>query len=298
MKNIIKSTVLVLFFVPKICGSSNVKSDVPGTKKGDSSKSAQPIGGVVFNGMTENGVKRNTFLCGYTLVDKKHGVDGIFVADDCKAAKLSKAAGFDISGLCSYTSAEKKSGGGLNVEADDCKVAAISRAVGFDVSGGQTLQFFNNFTYWLKEKTKKEQSYKINDQLDGDDLEKKMDSEGWGSMGAYCIIVTTNQMLQKVIAPDMVVDAGQVKVIVQLWYNGGNLIQLWSQDVKAIAQGKSFAVAITNDEDSSLKQALTVSTKTDQYFSAVTSMMQPDNRLEEAYNAASTSPRKVRIVVA
>lgn len=260
MKNIIKNIVLILFFVPKICGSSNVKSDVSGTRKGDSSKSSQSIGGIVFNGMTENGVKRNTFLCGYTSV-------------------------------------EKKSGGGVNVEADDCKVTAIKEAVGFDVSGGQTLQFFNNFTYWLKEKIKKEQSYKINDQLDGDDLEKKMDSEGWGSMGAYCIIVTTNQMLQKVIAPDMVVDAGQVKVIVQLWYNGGNLIQLWSQDVKAIALGKSFAVAITNDEDSSLKQALTVSTKSDQYFSAVTSLMQPDNRLEDAYNAASTSPRKVRIVV-
>lgn len=217
--------------------------------------------GVVFAGLTESGVTRNTFLCGATSV-------------------TGSAAS------------------GTNFEASNCAITAVKAAAGFDISEGATLQFFNNFTYWLQQKSEQEQSYQINDSLTGSALGEKMNSEGWGSMGACCVIVSTNQIVKETVYQSVVANSGEVKVVVQLWYNGDNLIQLWSQDSVSLKPGQSFTVAISNSPDARLKSTFVAGTGLAQYLAAINNDMQPDNRNEDSYSAATNSPRMVRIVAA
>ena len=223
---------------------------------------------IIFNGISESGITQNSFLCG------KQGVGTV------SSAK-----------------------GGTNFEAVDCDYTEIQGAVGFDISKGHTLQFFNNFTYWLRKKGDREQDIKSGDtnstggSLTTAEVTAKMDSEGWGSIGAFCIIISTNPTLQKSVLPDKQPEKGETKLIVQLWYNGNDLIQLWSQDVVMIKQGQNFTIAISNGEDSNL-EAILVDKDQSSYMKAVVGLMQPINRNSQAYQQAANSPRMVRINVA
>lgn len=258
---------LTRFLVTVVLVQTVVAFDIPGStsskvSKGDqkthlkvSSQKNQKSAGITFKGVTESNVVVNTFLC------------------------------------------EKD---GVNFEAEDCTTDRIKNAVGFDISGGYTLQFFNNFTYWIKQKEKYEQQLKINHpylKANQDALAKRMQKDGWGLImpdgsvvgGAYCIIISTNPVLQQAIEPDKQVAKGEskVKVIAQLWYNGNNLIQLWSQDVQILSAGKSFSVKISSDPDMQLDVILAAKIKgQDDYISAVTKLVQPNNRNIEAYNNA------------
>lgn len=217
--------------------------------------------GVVFQGMTEEGIVRNTFLCG------KHSV----------------------------TSAGTS---GVTVAAQDCSAHQVLQAIGFDISGGKTVQFFNNFTYWLRQKGQEEQAYQINHpQATQSDIAAHMQSKGWGSMGAYCILISTNEILQNMVAPHKQARAGQIKVIVQLWYNGDNLIQLWSQDVAIMTPGQNFTVVISNAVDSNLITMLQESDHVQGYLKSIGKIMQPNNRNIARYHDAKDSPRMVRIQV-
>ncbi len=223
--------------------------------------SAASLSGVIFQGMTESGVNRNTFLCGYSSVNS------------------SQDTGHEVSGA-------------------DCTVGAIQSAIGFDVSGGRTLQFFNNFTYWLRKKSEKEQAYRIDTPTATDgSVDAYMESDGWGSMGAYCIIVSTNEIMQEVVGQGKQASAGEIKVVVQLWYNGDSLIQLWSQDVAILNPGQSFTIAISNAVDSALPAMLQATSGIKGYLKVVGKSMQPDNRKKHSYNDATNSPRTVRILV-
>lgn len=262
MKFLKQSILLVACYAPITVQASSGTLTV--AKGSSGSIVSQSSTGATFQGMTETGVIKNTFLCGQTGVGNIAG------------------------------------SGGQNFESDTCTINAIQTVVGFDISGGKTVQFFNNFTYWLQQKGQQEEYYKTNNPdlaQDPDGLENKMNSDGWAAMGAYCILITTNEILQETVEPTIVAGKGQIKVIVQLLYNGGDLIQLWSQDVALLEQGQSFVIGISNAADTNLPSAIKASTDSQQYLAAVSKAMQPNNRASDTYNAATGSPRTVRIVV-
>ena len=231
------------------------------TEQQEENNSSISSSGIFFQGLTENGVKKNTFLCG-------------------------------------NNSATKSNTSGKNFQDSDCDISSIQNAIGFDISGGRQLQFFNNFTYWLKKKSQTEQFYQINDSLQDDALDSKMQSEGWSEIGAFCIIISTNQILQDTIFQSQKANTGETKVIVQLLYNGDNLIQLWSQDATILKEGQSFTIAITNASDDRLKSTFAADPSSlSSYLSAISKNIQPDNRNSDSYNNAEDSPRTVRIQI-
>lgn len=247
--------------VAKTIGKSPQSSVVKSIGK---SNQASPAGasGIVFQGMTEQGVTRDTFLCGEVSVT---------------ANSLA----------------------GANAESGDCSINKIKEAIGFDVSEGRTIQFFNNFTYWLRQKSQAEQLYRVdNPEASDSDVVSHMQKKGWASMGAYCVIISTNEILQEIIGQASLAGSKAVKVIAQLWYNGDSLIQLWSQDVAVMQPGQSFTIAISNAADADLSTSLQAFAHQAGYLNSIGKSMQPDNRNADSYTAAINSPRTIRIQVA
>lgn len=282
----------------KTTGTSSAAKPKVAAKRLKSLSTENTSLGVVFKGVTESSITKNTFLCG------KKGVGDV-------------------------------PSGGSNFEAEDCNYKMIQDAVGFDMSRGATLQFFNNFTYWLRQKGQREQFLKTNNpDLKGASLERKMAKEGWDFIGAECIIISTNPIVQKVVRPDLKPKGNEVKVVAQLWYNGDDLIQLWSQDVVMVPKGKSFAVALSNAQDNSdvFEKRATSSGAAEQsiseakrsaknkaakkqkkankqtvaagphqsvhsYLGVVTKQMQPANRSSHDYEESVDSPRSIKITI-
>lgn len=226
------------------------------------STSSVATAGAIFQGITEQGIVKNTFLC-----------------EDSSVTESSIS--------------------GSNVASSDCSINKIKDAIGFDVSGGKTIQFLNNFAYWTRQKSQAEQNYQINNpQASDSDVQNYMQQNGWGSIGAFCIVISTNEVLQEVIEPDKQAGSGEIKVIVQLWYSGDNLIQLWSQDVAMLNPGQTFTLALSNAADTDLSTVLQASSTLSGYISTISKTMQPDNRNTQTYAAAIDSARMVRIQVA
>lgn len=177
-----------------------------------------------------------------------------------------------------------------------CSQESVDGAVGFDISGGKTLQIFNNFSYWIIQKQKRKEYIKENLRYDGQALENKLNQEGWGVVNPFCILVSTDPMLQKAVLPNKVAPAGTQKVIVQLLYSGNNLIQLWSQDVVFVKPGQRFKVEVSSEPD--VRLALMIkeskSSKLLNQFLAKLGLDQT-NRNEVTYNQAGGSPRMVRL---
>jgi len=168
-----------------------------------------------------------------------------------------------------------------------------SGAIGYHVSGSQPLQFFNNQSYWLKQETDRETIVHTDLKYSGASLRNKMISEGWVAMGGYCILISISPILTDLIMPAVKASGGNIKVIVQLWYNGSQLIQLWSQDAAVLPQDKGFKVLITSDLDSQIaKLPALASEKT---FLGKLGLQQ-NNRLPE-YAQATGAPRSVKIQV-
>lgn len=173
-----------------------------------------------------------------------------------------------------------------------------SAAHGYDVSGGRTVQFCNNQQYWLQQEAVQAQYIATVRNYSGNELQQKLQNEGWTSMGGYAVVITTDPLLLNYIMPEVVAGAGQTKVIVQLWYNGSDLIQLWSQDAVVLANGSSFQVTLSSAQDNRLPGMFTASTTAASswqtaFLSALN--IQPNNRKASDYNVAVGSPRQVRI---
>lgn len=156
---------------------------------------------VVFQGIVETGVQKNTFLCSGDATD----------AIGCTNADAG--------------------------------------AIGFNVSGGKMLQLFNNQAAWYLLQATHQQYLTQDQRYSASDLQQKMIEDGWVAMGGYCLIITTNPILTDIVMPSVTPTATQTKVVVQLWYNGEQELQLWSQDAKALKKGQSFQVEVSTDAD-------------------------------------------------
>ena len=199
--------------------------------------------GLTFQGLTELGITKNSFLC-----------------SDSSAVACSNAD---------------------------------AGAIGCELMGSQPLQFFDNQLYWLQQKANRAEIVQTDLRYTGSALENKLNAEGWGQMGAYCIIVSVDPVLVDVVMPNVEVNANQIKLVAQLWYNGGNLIQLWSQDAVAIDKTKSFKISITSDLDAQISRWFT-SASSKSFVGQIG--LQANNRQAE-YAQANGSPRCVKIVV-
>lgn len=231
-----------------------------------------PLKGIVFTGLTETNINKNNFLC---------------------------------------PDVENPSGGQTNPsESYDCSQSTIDGASGFNLSGGKTLQFFNNQVYWDRQKALREQylskvdRYKNSEDIDIKNLQtlqEKMKSDGWGAMGGYCIIITTDPMTTYVAQPTKQPASGQVKLVVQLWYSGDLLLQLWSQDVALLSENQSFSVQVSSDEDTffniDVASIITSSIPLKTSFLSGLGFVE-FNRKNSVYSIATQSPRSVKIVPA
>lgn len=249
-----------IIFCTFVTTQVSVCSVSPKAKSVGKSVSAQSTlaTGIIFQGIAEQGISKDTFLCGDTSVT---------------AASIA----------------------GTNFESSDCSINNIQDTIGFDISGGKTIQFFNDFTYWIRQKSKIEQDYQINNP--GANVASYMSQQGWSAMGAFCILISTNSILQEIVGQAKQAGSGKIKVVAQLWYNGDNLIQLWSQDVAIMEPGQSFIVNINNSVDADLLTTLQNSATVKGYLSSIGTAVQPSNRNMNTYNAASDSPRTIRIKV-
>ncbi len=169
--------------------------------------------------------------------------------------------------------------------------------VGFDISGGRTVIICNNQQYWMQQKTDQEQYIMQVRNYHGSQAEGMLTSQGWGAMGSYVLLVTSDPMLTNFLVPHIVVGANQTKVVVQLWYNGDDLIQIWSQDAAAIADGKNFTINLSSAFDERLTilfaQKNSQLSLSDRFLTSL--QLQPDNRVQSTYESANGSPRMVRI---
>lgn len=172
-----------------------------------------------------------------------------------------------------------------------------SSAVGYDVVDSQPLQLFNNQSYWLTKKAAREHHLQSVERYSGLSLESKMTEEGWAAMGAYCIFITTDSALTQLVMPLLIAKTEEVKVVVQLLYNGQGLIQLWSQDAMLIPVKKSFNIVISAaiDNKTSKLSASSDSSKEESFLEML--RLSQINRQPE-YDQAISSPRSVKLQIA
>lgn len=182
---------------------------------------------------------------------------------------------------------------GVNFEASDCSDADISGVKGFNFVGGKTVQLFNNFSYWMKQKVQEQKYAEISLRYNESQAKAYLQQQGWVATNAYCIIISTDPVLQKVIKPDMQVPAGKVKVIAQLLYNGAGMLQLWSEDAALIDIGKGFDLEVSNEQEGKSSYVLEKESILQKFLESID--LQPHNRQDDVYVNATTSPRMIRI---
>lgn len=180
-----------------------------------------------------------------------------------------------------------------------CKDTELA-AHGYDVSGGRTIQLCNNQEYWLQQEAAQAQYIATVRNYTGSDLTAQLLAEGWKAMGGYAIVISSNPLLTNLIMPEVVAAAGQTKVIIQLWYNGSDMIQLWSQDAMVFSSGQSFQVSISNTMDTQLLQNMTAAqaTQTSWQDSFLLQLnLQPNNCKNSDYSNAVGCPRQIRLTL-
>ena len=180
--------------------------------------------------------------------------------------------------------------------ASNCN-SADANAKNFDFSTYPMLQLFNDQTYWLHQASTHAQYVSEVLSYSGTDLQDKMISDGWGAMGSYCILISTDPILTNVVMPTVTASAGQEKVVVQLWYNGDQVLQLWSQDAITLSPAQTFTITISTDTD----PLPGVTTSSQNSSSSLTTnflsnlQLQQKNRKESVYQNATQSPRSITI---
>lgn len=168
-------------------------------------------------------------------------------------------------------------------------------AKGFNFSSSSILQLFNDQSYWLHQESIKKQYLATVLSYSGSELKNKMISDGWGAMGSYCLIISIDPILTSTIMPNLIANNEQEKVVVQLWYDGNNMLQLWSQDAALLSKNQEFNIAITSDIDplSELANSTTQSSIKTIFLKGL--HLQQKNRSQSTYQAATQSPRSVKI---
>lgn len=175
--------------------------------------------------------------------------------------------------------------------------AADANAKGFNVTNNSMLQLFNNQAFWLNQEAEEKQYVSQVLNYSGADLQNKMIANGWGAMGSYCIILSTDPILTSIIMPNLIAGENQEKIVVQLWYNENEMLQLWSQDAAILSTNQQFTVLITTATDP-LPGVMTTPTNTphslrDSFLKNL--HLQQNNRAESVYQIATQSPRSVKI---
>lgn len=175
-------------------------------------------------------------------------------------------------------------------------VSADANAINFTLPSGQILQLFNALPYWLDQEAITQQYDMQVLNYTQSEIQTELNSTGWGAMGGYCLLITTNPILTSIVMPSVVAASGQEKVVVQLWYNGDQSLQLWSQNALAITQGSGFTIAINSATDP--LSELTSTTPSNSLRATFLSglQLQPNNRNASTYSIATNSPRSVTIV--
>lgn len=210
---------------------------------------ALSVHAVVFDGILENGITINNFLC---------------------------------------------SGDAVNIE--NC-TPADAGSVGFDLSNGKMLQLFNDQAGWLLLQASRKQYLNQDLKRSGSSLNTQLATQGWAAMGGYCLVITTNGLLADVVKPELVAHKDQEKIVVQLWYNGDQEIQLWSQDAKILSKEESFKVIVSADADSLVIENNSAKSLTNSLRLKFLSQLniEENNRKESVYQLATHSPRSVKI---
>ncbi|MFA5998925.1 MAG: hypothetical protein WC747_02830 [Candidatus Babeliales bacterium] len=175
----------------------------------------------------------------------------------------------------------------------DCS-DADTNAKGLVLSDQMPLQLFNNQSYWLRQQAQVEQHAQTVLRRTGSDLQTYMQDQGWVAMGSYCILISTNPILTDVVMRDKKASGDQVKVVIQLWYNGENLIQLWSQDAAVMSKTQGFNVVVSSAQDDQISKLPKLSDATT-FLDKIG--LQINNRTTQ-YGKAKNSPRSVKIKVA
>jgi hypothetical protein len=177
-----------------------------------------------------------------------------------------------------------------------CK-SSNSNAIGFDFSSGKILQIFNDQAFWLHEQAVQSQYASQVLSYTGSALQDKMNADGWGAMGSYCIIISIDPILTSIVQPTLTPKEGEEKVVVQLWYNGDSALQLWSQDVKVVPKNATFTVTVSNATDSlpGVTDASNTTSKSLREKFLFDLHLQQNSRKEPVYQIATQSPRSVKI---
>lgn len=175
--------------------------------------------------------------------------------------------------------------------------------VEYDISGGHTIQIFNNQQYWLQQKFERQHILMIQGYT-GDRLSSAMTSEGWDHMGAFSIIISTDPIMLKAIEPNKQSAAGQIKLVVQLWYSSATGLQLWAEDVQILNSGQSFKILISNSQSkaftdsSSIDRATTINPATSASITTSATITNSSNNLPSLSSASNTSASTVTVTTA
>lgn len=177
-------------------------------------------------------------------------------------------------------------------------VDLVGPAVNFDLDSKPILQLFNDQPYWLHQEALATQYASESLTYTGTELKDYLNSHGWGAMGGFCILISTDPLLTNFVAPNLTARPNQEKLIAQLWYNGNNSLELWSQDVQLIDKTANFKIKISSEIDP-LTNIKNENSKTNSAKNKFLKelQLQPLNRTESRYQTATQSPRSIKIQV-
>ncbi|MBP6892505.1 hypothetical protein KBB68_02895 [Candidatus Babeliales bacterium] len=179
-----------------------------------------------------------------------------------------------------------------------CK-ESITNATGFNFSSGKILQIFNDQAFWLHEEAVQSQYVSQVLSYTGSELQNKMNADGWGAMGSYCIIISIDPILTSIAQPKLTPKNDEEKLVVQLWYNGDGALQLWSQDVQVLQKNATFTIAVNNSSDP-LPGVIdaTSNSQTSLRAKFLSELhLQQNSRKESVYQIATQSPRSIKIQI-
>ncbi len=171
-------------------------------------------------------------------------------------------------------------------------------AVNFNLNNKPILQLFNDQPYWLHQEALAEQYASESLTYTGSELQNYLNSHGWGAMGGFCILIIIDPLLTNFAAPNLIAKPNQEKLIVQLWYNGDNTLELWSQDIQIVDKNAQFKIKVSSSVDplTSIKNENSeTETAKNKFLKSL--QLQPLNRKDSTYQMASKSPRSIKIQV-
>lgn len=181
----------------------------------------------------------------------------------------------------------------------DCGNTAVSDVLGVNLVSegvrGQQFYLFNNFAYWIGQKshasTYDEQDLKYT----GSDLTNKLNKD-FPATWMYMIVFGTSNYLKQIVAPTVTCPSGKTLVAGQLKYNNGSQIHTWSQAHVCLAPTDTFILQITSDADGTVPAEKT-DTSDDSTGSSNSVNWMKDPGPSSDYQQATNCPRSIKFVV-